>query len=82
MTGLVVSEQVHDAAVHLDNEKDVVAPQRHRVDVEEVGRQDPLGLGGEELRPGWSVTPWCWEKPVSSEHGGDASLGHGDAELS
>ncbi|HET9059310.1 MAG TPA: hypothetical protein VFN61_05265 [Acidimicrobiales bacterium] len=53
------SEQVDDAAVHLDGEQDVVAPQRHRAGLEEVGRQDRLGLGGEELRPGRSVTPWC-----------------------
>jgi len=74
-------EQVNDAAVYFDAEQDVVAPERHRVDVEEVGRQDPLGLSGEELRPGRSFTPWCWGKPVSAEHGGDARLGHGDAEL-
>jgi hypothetical protein len=41
-------EQPNDAAVDFDDEADVVV-QRHRVDTEEVGRQDALGLGGEEL---------------------------------
>ncbi len=32
----------------------------HGVEVEEVRRNDALGLGGEELPPGWAITAWCW----------------------
>jgi hypothetical protein len=45
---------MHHPAVHFDDEKDVVAPERHGVDVEEVGGQDALGLGtkdGDQVGP-------------------------------
>jgi hypothetical protein len=73
---------MYDGAVHLDDEQDVVVLERHRVDTEEVGRQDTLGLRGEELGPGRSFSPWGWGEPATRKHGGDASLGHGDADLS
>jgi hypothetical protein len=43
---------VHAATVVLDHEEDVEAAQEHRVDVDEVGREDRVGLRGQELSPG------------------------------
>src|SRR5664280_67882 len=51
--GLAVTPRdVHHASLELDHEQHVVAPEKDRVDVEEVGGHDALGLGGEELAPG------------------------------
>jgi len=36
----------------LDHEQHVQAPEQHRVDVEEVAREQALGLRGQELLPG------------------------------
>jgi hypothetical protein len=40
------------AAGDLERKQPVQAPEQHRVDVEEVARQDALGLCGQELPPG------------------------------
>src|SRR5665213_1152010 len=50
------AEDMHDAAVHLDDEQYVEASKEDRVDVEEVGCHDALGLGGEELSPRWALS--------------------------
>src|SRR5664279_534697 len=47
------SEDVHDPALHFDDDRHVVAPKEDRVDVEEVRGHNAPGLGGEELGPGW-----------------------------
>ena len=44
---------VHAAAAVLDHHQDVEATQEDGVDVGEVDGEDRLGLGGEELLPGW-----------------------------
>src|ERR1035437_3041827 len=75
------SEDVHDAALHFDDEQHVVAPQKDRVDVEEVRGHNALGLGGEELGPGWALSPGCRWETVAAQHGRDARLRHADAEL-
>jgi hypothetical protein len=36
----------------LDDDQGVKAPQQHGVHVDEVGREDAAGLGGQELLPG------------------------------
>jgi hypothetical protein len=41
----------HDHEHEHEHEQHVVAPEQHAVDVEEVGCENPLGLGGEELGP-------------------------------
>ena len=51
------AEDVDDAALHLDDEEHVVTAEQHRVDMEEVGSHDALGLGGEELSPRWTLSP-------------------------
>jgi hypothetical protein len=46
------TEEVNDASLHFDHEQDVVAAEHDGVDGEEVGGQQALGLGAEELGPG------------------------------
>src|ERR1035441_9192900 len=75
------SEDVHDAALHFDDEQHVVAPQEDRVDVEEVRGHSALGLGGEELGPRWALSPGCRWETVAAQHGRDARHRHADAEL-
>src|ERR1035437_2357090 len=75
------SEDVHDGALHFDDEQHVVAPQKDRVDVEEVGGDNALGLGGEELGPGWALSPGCRWESVASQDPSHARLRHTDAEL-
>src|ERR1035437_260485 len=75
------SEDVHDAALHFDDEQHVVAPQEDRVDVEEVCGHNALDLGGEELGPRWALSPGCRWETVAAQHGRDARHRHADAEL-
>jgi hypothetical protein len=65
---------VHDAPLDLDHEQDVVAPEGDRVDGEEVGGQDALGLGLEELAPRRPRATWSRRKAVSAQDRGDARL--------
>ena len=41
--------EVHDAALDLDHEEHVVTTEQHAVDGKEVGAQDQLRLGTQEL---------------------------------
>jgi hypothetical protein len=43
--------QVDHAALQVDEEKDIEATERHRVDVKEVAGKAASGLGFQELRP-------------------------------
>jgi hypothetical protein len=43
--------QVHAPGCVLDEEQDLQAAHKHGVDVEEVSRQDGMGLGGQERAP-------------------------------
>jgi hypothetical protein len=47
------AQDVHGPGVDLYHEQDVQALQEDGVNVQEVAREDPGGLGGEELPPGW-----------------------------
>ena len=49
------AKNVHAARLNLHNEQHVEPSQRHRVDVEEVDREHPGGLGAQELPPGGVV---------------------------
>src|ERR1039458_9718015 len=75
------SEDVHDPALHFEDDQHVVAPKEDRVDVEEVRGHNALGPLGEELGPGWALSPGCRWESVAAHHGRDARLRHGDAEL-
>lgn len=46
--------EVDAAGAVLDEDQRVQAPQRHGVEVQEVGGGDAVGLGGQELPPGWA----------------------------
>lgn len=46
------AQDVDGAGGKLDHEQHVQAPEQDGVDVEQVARQDPLGLDGKELPPG------------------------------
>src|ERR1019366_9077256 len=75
------SEDVHDAALHFEDDQHVVAPKEDRVDVEEVRGHNALGPLGEEPGPGWALSPGGRWESVAAQHGRDARLRHGDAEL-
>src|SRR5664280_2657488 len=75
------SEDVHDPALHFDDDQHVVAPKEDRADAEEVRGHNAPGLGGEELGPGWALSPGCRWETVAAQHGRDARLRHADAEL-
>jgi hypothetical protein len=49
--------QVHPPVGHLHDDKDVQAPQQHRLHGEEVAADDAAGLGGQELPPAGPVPP-------------------------
>ena len=75
------AEQVHPAPVDLDHEKHGEAPQCDRVDGEEVGGQDALGLGTQELASGGARAPRRGREAMAAQDRGDTGLEDGDAEL-
>ncbi|MEV6712818.1 TRIC cation channel family protein [Lentzea sp. NPDC051208] len=50
---------VQAAGVVFEEDQCVEPSTEHGVEVEEVRRDDALGLGGEELPPGRAITAWC-----------------------
>ena len=78
---LRMAEDMHDAALDLDDEEPVVAPEHDAVDAEEVHGHDALSLGSQELRPGRTLTSRSGWKAVTAEHRGHVRLRHDDAEL-
>ena len=72
---------MHNTSFHFDDEEHVVAAQEHGVDGEEVGRNDALGLGAEELGPDRPRAPRGGSQVVGAQDVRDAVLRHGDAEL-
>lgn len=48
------AEEVQDPTLDLEHEEDVVAPEQDGLDGEEVGGQEALRLGPEELHPAWA----------------------------
>ena len=63
------------------DEQWVEASKEDRVDVEEVGGHDALGLGGEELSPRWALSSGSRWKTMAASHGRHARLRHRDTEL-
>ena len=51
--------QADAADAMLDDDQGVDAPQEHGVHVDEVGREDAGGLGGQELLPRRAAAAWC-----------------------
>jgi hypothetical protein len=65
------------AALELDHEKHIELVETDRVHDEEVGGQDALGLGGEELLPG-RPTARSWSEAVASEDPADRACRDAD----
>lgn len=66
-------EQVDPAGAVFDDERHVQARQRHRtVDVQEIDRQDRLGLGTQERAPSVVADSW-WRDTVSPEDFADGA---------
>jgi hypothetical protein len=73
------TEDVDYAALELNHEKHIELVETDRVHDEEVGGQDALGLGGEELLPGRS-TARSWSEPVASKDPADRARRDADPE--
>ncbi len=51
------------AGAVLDDDQDIEATEQHGVHVNEVDREDAVGLGGQELPPGRTRPPRCGTEP-------------------
>jgi len=71
------TEDVDYAALELNHEQHIELVETDRVHDEEVGGQDALGLGGEELFPGRS-TARSWSETVASKDPADRARGDAD----
>jgi hypothetical protein len=71
---------MHPAAVMFDHDEDVEAAQEHGVDVQEVDREDRVGLRGQELAPGRPGPSGRWIEPRTLQDRPDGGGGHGMAE--
>jgi hypothetical protein len=72
-------EDVHHSALELDHEQHIELGELDRVHDEEVGGQDALGLGGEELFPGRS-TARSWSETVAAKDPADRACRDADPE--
>jgi hypothetical protein len=68
---------VDHSALELNHEQHIELVETERVHDEEVGGQDALGLGGEELLPGRS-TARSWSETVASKDPADRARGDAD----
>jgi hypothetical protein len=57
------AENVHPPGVDLHHEQDVQALEEHGVNVQEIARQDPGRLEGQELTPGRGCPARCGREP-------------------
>ena len=60
-------EDVDPAGGYLDDEQDVQAAQEHRVEMEEIAGQQPVGLGAQKGPPGSVRLPGCWAQPTGAQ---------------
>jgi hypothetical protein len=72
-------EDVHHSALELDDEQHIELGELDGVHDEEVGGQDALGLGGEELLPGRS-TARSWSETAASKYPADRACRDADPE--
>ena len=73
------TEDVDYAALELDDEQRIELGETDRVHDEEVGSQDALGLGGEEVLPGWP-TARSRSEPVAAKNPADRACRDADPE--
>src|ERR1039458_2769348 len=72
------TEDVDDAS--FQHEQHVVPAEQHSVDMEEVGGDDALGLGGEEFAPSGALTSGSRRETVPTQlKRGTSRQGHGDS---
>jgi len=67
------AQDVHAAGLDLHHEEHVQAPEEHGINVQEVARQDPGGLGGEEPPPGRGCPAWRGCEPGRGQDPADRS---------
>jgi hypothetical protein len=73
------AEQVDPAGRDLDDERDVQPLQGHGVDVEEVDREQTVGLGAQEGAPG-VIASRRWRNPAGAQDCADGGGGDSMAE--
>jgi hypothetical protein len=71
------TEDVHHSVFELNDEQHIELVETDRVHDEEVGSQDALGLGGDELLPGRS-TARSWSEPAAAKDPADRARGDAD----
>ncbi len=69
------------AGAVLDDDQDIEATEQHGVHVNEVDREDAVGLGGQELPPGRTRPPRCGTEPGIMQDLPHRRAGDGVAEL-
>ena len=67
------AQDVHAPGLDLHHEQDVQALEEHGVNVQEVARQDPGRLGGQELPPGRGCPAWGGREPGRGQDPADRS---------
>ena len=74
------AQDVHAAGLDLHHEQDVQALEEHGVNVQEVTRQDPGRLRGQELPPGRGCPARCGREPGCGQDPADRSRADAIAE--
>jgi hypothetical protein len=67
------AQDVHAAGLDFHHEQDVQAPEEHGVNVQEIARQNPGCLGGQELPPGRGWPAWRGRGPGCGQDPADRS---------
>src|ERR1035438_9271433 len=67
---------VKPASLDLHNKEHVDAPQQHRVDVEEIARQQATRLGTQEPLPAHVCQPWSRARASTSQDAPHGALPH------
>jgi len=65
------TSKLHPARVELDEEQHIEAPRPDGLDGEEIGGEEPSGLGAQKLSPCQLAGPRCRSEPVAAQHGPD-----------
>jgi hypothetical protein len=73
--------ETNPSGVKIDEEQDVESLQPDRLHGEEVGGEDAMCLGPQELRPGGTLAPRSGTEAVSTKNPSDGRRAHPDADL-
>jgi hypothetical protein len=69
------ASQVNTPTPHLYKEEHVGPGQPHRVDAEEVDREEQVGVLADELPPGALTSPRCGRQAMAAKHLADGQVG-------